>query len=96
MTMEGSIDDARRLDGNAAAGVLREVFAVEVTTARATCAGCGQTRVVAELMLYGGEIGTILRCPVCDHPVIRLARTPAGYSLDLRGAAVLRLEAVRE
>ena len=31
------------LDGNAAAGELSEVFALDVTTAVATCAGCGMT-----------------------------------------------------
>ena len=29
------------LDGNAIAGLLREVFAVEMTTAIGTCGGCG-------------------------------------------------------
>jgi hypothetical protein len=31
-----------RLDGNAAAGALRDVFARDITDAMATCAGCGQ------------------------------------------------------
>ena len=31
------------LDGNAAAGELSEVFALDVTMAVATCAGCGMT-----------------------------------------------------
>jgi Family of unknown function (DUF6510) len=29
------------LDGNAIAGLLQEVFAVQMTTAIGTCAGCG-------------------------------------------------------
>ena len=33
--------DAGMLDGNAVAGLLQEVFAVEVTTATGTCAACG-------------------------------------------------------
>ena len=33
----------RRLDGNAAAGVLREVFAFEMTTAEIACVRCGST-----------------------------------------------------
>ena len=31
------------LDGNVLAGALREVFAVDVTTARAECAGAGRS-----------------------------------------------------
>ena len=29
------------LDGNAAAGVLQEIFGIEMTTVAATCATCG-------------------------------------------------------
>ena len=56
-------DAEQRLDGNAAAGLLREVFAVELTAAIAVCGGCGRHSVVAELMLYGGALGAVLRCP---------------------------------
>ena len=35
--------DALMLDGNAVAGLLQEVFAVEMTTALEACAGCGAT-----------------------------------------------------
>ena len=46
-----AMDDAdRRLDGNAVAGLLAEVFRLEMTLAHAVCAGCGQTGPVAELL----------------------------------------------
>jgi hypothetical protein len=35
--------DALMLDGNAVAGLLQEVFAVEMTTAIGTCNRCGGT-----------------------------------------------------
>ena len=31
----------------------------------------------------------ILRCPACDEAVVRIARTPWGIWLDLRGAAAV-------
>jgi uncharacterized protein DUF6510 len=34
--------DELRLDGNAAAGLLDQIFAFEVTSAAATCDGCGK------------------------------------------------------
>jgi hypothetical protein len=37
------MDDKLRLDGNAAAGSLREIFSFEVTAAQYACAGCGRT-----------------------------------------------------
>lgn len=77
------------LDGNAAGGLLREVFAFEVTAARATCAGCARVAPIAELRLYAVEFGAILRCPSCHGTVVRVARTPRGLWLDLRGATAV-------
>ena len=34
-------DNDLRLDGNAAGGLLNEIFPFEMTAAEATCAGCG-------------------------------------------------------
>jgi Family of unknown function (DUF6510) len=75
------------LDGNAAGGLLREAFAFDATAARTTCAGCARIMPMGELRLYAIELGAILRCPSCDEAVVRIARTPRGLWLDLRGAA---------
>ena len=79
------------LDGNAAAGLLAEIFAFDVTTAHAVCAGCGALAPVGSLAAYGLEMGAILRCPGCDTALIRVSRLERGYWLDLRGASVLRM-----
>ncbi|HEX5504393.1 MAG TPA: DUF6510 family protein [Thermomicrobiales bacterium] len=84
--------DDLRLDGNAAAGLLAEIFAVDVTTALATCAGCGATGPGGALLVYAHGMGTILRCPGCGSALIRVARGRRGYVLDLRGMRVLRVE----
>lgn len=85
-------DADRRLDGNAAAGLLAEAFRVEITTAFAACAGCGADTPVAELIVYGHAMGAILRCADCDTAVLRLARAGDRPWLDLRGARSLRLD----
>jgi predicted RNA-binding Zn-ribbon protein involved in translation (DUF1610 family) len=77
------------LDGNAAGGLLREVFAFDATAARTTCAGCARVAPIGELRLYAVEMGAILRCPSCGEAVVRIARTPRGLWLDLRGAATV-------
>ena len=77
------------LDGNAAGGLLREVFAFEATAARTTCAGCARMVPMGELRLYAIELGAVLRCPSCDEAVVRIARTPQGLWFDLRGAATV-------
>jgi hypothetical protein len=81
----------QELDGNAMAGELREVFAVDVTTAVATCGGCGVPNVVARLRVWGPAPGLVARCPGCDDVVLRLVRGPDRAWLDLRGAVSLQL-----
>lgn len=83
--------ERHRLDGNAAAGRLEDVFAVEITTVRATCDGCGTTAVVAELVVYADAPGTVVRCPSCSAVVIRLAQVPGSTWIDLRGARTLQI-----
>ncbi|MEO3860149.1 DUF6510 family protein [Acrocarpospora sp. B8E8] len=79
------------LDGNALAGPLGELFAVDVTAAIGTCAGCGNAGPVAALQVYGPEPGLVARCPSCEEVVLRLVRTPDAAWLDLRGAVSLRI-----
>ncbi len=86
-------DDAdRRLDGNAAGGLLTEIFRIEMTTVETTCAGCGALAPVGALMRYGHEMGAILRCAACDTAVLRVARTRDRLWIDLRGTCVLRID----
>jgi hypothetical protein len=75
-------------DGNALAGALAELFAVDVTAAQTTCRSCGARGRVAELRLYHGP-GLVACCASCDEPVLRLARTPTAAHLDLRGTVSL-------
>jgi hypothetical protein len=86
-------DESLRLDGNAAAGMLEEIFTFEVTSAHCTCAGCGRTAPLGALLLYGGEMGIILRCPECGRAELRVARHggPGGqYCIDMQGMKTLR------
>jgi len=89
----GEIEDEEttRLDGNAAAGVLTQVFCGEPSGAVIVCAGCGAMAPIGALMAYGLELGAILRCPHCDTAVLRLGAAGATLWLDLRGAASLRV-----
>ena len=78
------------LDGNAMAGDLADIFAVDITAAVATCAGCGHSGAVAELRLWSSAPGLVARCPQCTDVILRVVRAPGRVFLDLRGA--LRLE----
>ncbi|HCT77767.1 MAG TPA: hypothetical protein DGT23_14480 [Micromonosporaceae bacterium] len=79
------------VDGNALAGPLREIFAVDVTVATSRCVSCGQTDPVAALRVYTHAPGLVARCPGCEEVVLRLVRGPSGAWLDLRGSFSLRI-----
>ena len=83
-----------RLDANAAAGLLAEIFAFDITTAECVCGGCNATGPVGKLVAYGMAMGVILRCPGCDNALIRVSHLSSGYWIDTRGTSVLRVNTV--
>jgi hypothetical protein len=82
-----------KLDGNAAGGILQEIFPFEMTLVQTTCAGCGITNAVGELAVYMHGMGTIIRCPSCDNVLIRVVKAKGQYWLDMRGVRVLQISA---
>jgi Zn finger protein HypA/HybF involved in hydrogenase expression len=76
------------LDGNALAGLLQEVFAVEVTTAIGTCAHCGTAGPVGAVHVYRGA-GTVLRCPHCDNTLAKIVRSDSRVWIDFTGIRTL-------
>ena len=80
-----------RLDGNAAGGVLREVFARDVTAALATCTACGAVEPVGALLEYGHGMGMILRCPGCDAAMLRIVRRTGWLHVDASGISLLMI-----
>lgn len=92
--METAVDmsEALVLDGNAAAGLLQEIFAEEMTASPAQCAGCGRVGALGRLLAYMSATGIVLRCPDCGNIVLRMVVTPREIFIDARGAMVLRLD----
>jgi Family of unknown function (DUF6510) len=82
-----------KLDGNAAAGILQEIFPYEMTMAQITCTDCGATMAMGATAAYMHGMGTVLRCPVSDTVLIRVAQIKGRYFLDMRGVRVLRISA---
>ena len=78
-------------DGNALAGPLSEIFAVDLTAAEGRCSCCGATGPIARLHVYGPAPGLVARCPDCGHVILRLVRGADSAWLDLRGAVSLRI-----
>jgi hypothetical protein len=79
------------LDGNVVAGLLGEVFAVDVTAAVGQCQGCGAVAVLAETRVYVDAPGSVVRCAGCDSVLMRVVTAPDRTWLDLRGLSYLQL-----
>ena len=84
-------DEPTYLDGNAIAGVMSGVFAMDVTAAVGRCDGCGRVAVVAEARVYVDAPGTVVRCAGCDAVLMRIVSSTDRTWIDLRGLAVLQL-----
>jgi hypothetical protein len=79
------------LDGNAAAGALRQLFAIDVTAATSRCGGCGEVKAFAEARLYPDAPGLVARCANCDAVLMRVVTTPSDTYVDLQGLSYLRV-----
>ena len=84
-------DESVRLDGNAVAGMMAEIFTFDLTEAQSTCGGCGRTEPLGALLVYGGEMGAVLRCPTCERAEMRIAHIRERYWIDMRGVTALRI-----
>ena len=80
------------LDGNAAAGELSKIFAMDVTAAEGRCAHCGETKRFAEAHLYMQGPGLVARCAVCEHVLLRLVNAGQRVFLDMHGMTCLILD----
>jgi hypothetical protein len=82
--------DELMLDGNAVAGLLQEVFAVEMTTAVGTCASCGTAGPVGAAHVYRGA-GIVLRCPHCGNALAKSVKNDSRIWIDLTGIRTLEV-----
>ena len=84
------VADELMLDGNAVAGLLQEVFAVEMTTAIETCNACGATNEVGALHVFRGA-GIVMRCPHCDNALVTIAEGGARIWIGFAGVRTLQV-----
>lgn len=80
------------IDGNAAAGELSRIFAVDITKAKGQCANCCAKRQFAEAHVYTECPGLIARCALCGHVLLRLVNAGERVFLDLSGMTYLSLD----
>jgi hypothetical protein len=78
------------LDGNAVAGMLREVFAVEMTTAIATCGACGASEAIGATKVFRGA-GIVMRCPHCGNVLAAIVEDETRMWMSLPGMRTLQV-----
>jgi len=78
------------LDGNAAAGLLAEVFAMEMTAVQRACGSCGARAPVGAHRMYRGA-GAVLRCPECGDLALRIAILGDRHVVHMRGSWTLEV-----
>ena len=83
--------DETTLDGNAAAGDLQELFAVEMTQAVGVCAHCGESRPLAEAHAFAHAPGLTVRGPGCQSVLARLVHLPGRTLVELLGLRRIEL-----
>jgi hypothetical protein len=79
------------LDGNAAAGMLSEVFALDVTGARGRCGSCGNIGELGGARAFIEAPGVVIRCRACESVLLVVVRGDGRYWLGAQGLAWLEL-----
>jgi Zn finger protein HypA/HybF involved in hydrogenase expression len=82
--------DALTLDGNAIAGLLGEILAVEATRLQRTCASCHERHPLAAHRAYRSA-GVVLRCPACGDTALVIGTLEHELAVQLRGTLVVPL-----
>ena len=90
-TNDGDMNTALMVDGNAAGGMLYDIFNAEMTAAPTECANCGQHEMMGQLQVFAQAPGHIFRCPSCNNILMRVVKTDQFTYLDARGAVYLRI-----
>ncbi|MGJ0388373.1 DUF6510 family protein [Microbacterium sp. CGR1] len=79
-----------RVDGNAAGGLLLEIFGRDMTGARAACAHCEHEAALADAIAELDAAGVILLCRGCGHTLLTYLRSTAERTLTIGGLTRLQ------
>lgn len=79
-----------RVDGNAAGGLLLDLFGRDMTAARATCGHCEHEAVLADAVAELDDACVILLCRGCGHTLLTHLRADGRRTLTIGG--LTRLE----
>lgn len=79
-----------RVDGNAAGGILLELFGRDMTSARAACAHCDREAELADAIAELDPAGVILLCRGCGRTLLTCLRDGGSATLAIGALSLLR------
>ena len=77
------------VDGNAIAGLLMEIFAVDMTAAHGQCANCHDVMPVADTRVFMDAPGIVVRCRSCGEVLATIVEEDGHRRISLQGLAWL-------
>jgi hypothetical protein len=82
-----------RVDGNAIAGMLSELFIPEMTEARCRCGTCGRIEPLGAEHVYAHPLspGVVVRCRHCDNAMMVVVRGGGRWRLASAGVAWMEI-----
>ncbi|WP_120493579.1 DUF6510 family protein [Microbacterium phyllosphaerae] len=83
-----------RVDGNAAGGLLLEIFGRDMTAARATCRHCAHEAALADAVAELDDAGVILLCRGCHHTLLTCLTLDGAQTLAIGTLSRLRWPAL--
>lgn len=83
-----------RVDGNAAGGLLLEIFGQDMTAARATCRNCTHEAALADAVAEIDDAGAILLCRGCRHTLLTCLTLDGAHTLAIGTLTRLRWAAL--
>ena len=78
------------VDGNAVAGLLQQVFAIEMTTALGRCNECGAIEAMGATRVFRGA-GIVMRCPRCDNALVTMVTDDERLWVGFPGVGTLEV-----
>jgi hypothetical protein len=89
-------DPDPRVDGNALAGLLREVFVHEMTSAQVKCEGCRAIEPLGAQHVYMNAPGIVVRCCHCEGVLLTITRRDGSYMIGFQHIGWLDIEKLEQ
>ena len=82
-----------KLDGNAMAGLMQELFVGDISAARGACAACGSVADIGEqdAFMYPLSPGAVLRCGGCESVLMVIVRTQTSVRVGFQNLAWIEM-----